>query len=168
MYSVTEISRQYQPAKVLLLFVSEALGGDDKHFYLGNTNLFRTIYLAFSEVFGDFKSVEDFLQFFKGTGCFLEHLTCTPIDKSSVKIRKNQRQGGIEQLAHKIRTYQPRLIMILMKSIEQEVKESIDLSGLSFIEEIAVTCYPAGTESNRLTCIRDTRVIISKLASILT
>jgi hypothetical protein len=161
MYSVTEISRQYQPAKVLLLFVSEAPGGGDKHFYLGNTNLFRTIYLAFSEVFGDFKSVEDFLQFFKGTGCFLEHLTCTPIDKSSVKIRKNQRQGGI-------RTYQPRLIMILMKSIEQEVKESIDLSGLSFIEEIAVTCYPAGTESNRLTCIRDTRVIISKLASILT
>ena len=111
---------------------------------------------------------QDFLQFFKGTGCFLEHLTCAPIDKSSVKIRKNQRQGGIEQLAHKIRTYQPRLIMILMKSIEQEVKESIDLSGSSFIEEIAVTCYPAGTESNRLTCIRDTRVIISKLASILT
>lgn len=45
MYSVTEISRQYQPAKVLLLFVSEAPGGDDKHFYLGKLICFEQFIL---------------------------------------------------------------------------------------------------------------------------
>ncbi|MGI4749794.1 MAG: hypothetical protein ACRYFB_04095 [Janthinobacterium lividum] len=148
------LAQKYKPEKVKILLIGEAPGRVDKNFYLGNINLYRTVYTAFKELYNDFASVEEFLQFFKSTGCFLDHLSLEHADRSDMPKRKINRQQGIVGLSERLMVYQPETIIILMKALEKQVQQAITLSGIQSIRQQATVSYPAGSDANRLACIR--------------
>jgi len=149
-----ELALQYKPEKVKILLIGEAPGRADRNFYLANTNLFRTVYAAFKELYGDFSSAEEFLQFFKAAGCFLDHLSSEHTERHDLPKRKLERQNGIVGLSERLKIHQPETAIILMKALEKQVQQAIDLSGIKSIRHQTTVSYPAGSDTNRLACIR--------------
>lgn len=147
--------RKYKPDEIKILFIAEAPGKPDKHFYLANTNLFRTIFIAFKEVFGDFNSAEEFLIFFRFLGCYLDHLSLQPINKENMAERKAKRKENIPSLSERLKIYCPDTLIILMKGIATEVQDALTSSCINTITTQLVTSYPAGSEVNRQACIRE-------------
>ncbi|ADB42882.1 MULTISPECIES: hypothetical protein [Spirosoma] len=153
--------QRYRPARINVLFVAEAPGTTEKHFYLGNTNLYRTVYAAFKDVFGPFASTEAFLYFFASLGCYLDHLSWQPIDTSSKRQRQHDRHLAIDSLSQRLRSYQPASLLLLMKAIEKPVQQAINQSGVTSIRHQRTTAYPAGSEVNRQVCLRDIKFAIT-------
>ncbi|MGI4805332.1 MAG: hypothetical protein ACRYFL_11205 [Janthinobacterium lividum] len=154
MEPATELAQQYKPEKVKILLIGEAPGRPDKNFYLGNNNLYRTVIVAFKELYGDFASRDEFLAFFKSTGCFLDHIGLEHTNRHDLEKRKANRQNGIISLSEKLKIYQPETVIILMKALEKQVQQAIDLSEIKSIKQQTTVSYPAGSDTNRLACIR--------------
>ncbi|RVU02522.1 hypothetical protein EOD41_00860 [Mucilaginibacter limnophilus] len=135
--------------KVIIMFIAEAPGSIDKHFYLKNTNLFRAMRTAFEQAFGKFSSADDFLDFFNKSGCVLDHLY--PLGK---EILTKPTGYAARQLADRMRSLQPDHVIILMKRIAPVIcKAAVDADFPS--SKILITAYPAGSERNRQLFIRD-------------
>lgn len=154
MEPATELALQYKPEKVKILFIGEAPGRADKNFYLGNNNLYRTVIVAFKELYGEFSSRDEFLAFFKSAGCFLDHIGLEHTERHDMAKRKANRQNGISSLSEKLKTYQPETVIIVMKALEKQVQQAIDLSGIQSIQNQATVSYPAGSNTNYLACVR--------------
>ncbi len=154
MEPATQLALNHKPEKVKILLIGEAPGKDDKNFYLANTNLYRTVYAAFKELYGDFSSAEEFLQFFKAAGCFLDHLSSEHTDRHDLPQRKQARQNGISSLSERLKIHQPETVIILMKALEKQIQQAIDFSGIKSIRHQTTVSYPAGSDANRLSCIR--------------
>lgn len=154
MSEIYNFEQTYKPYDINLLFVAEAPGKPGQHFYLANTNLFRTIRVSFEQTYGKFDSAEDFLNLFKSTGCYLDHLSQVMIDRTDKEKRKSAREEGIRSLSERLKLYQPKVIVILMKDIEKQVNRAIQLSGIHSVRILAVAPYPAGSETNRKNCIK--------------
>lgn len=154
MKTAAELALHYKPEKVKILLIGEAPGKTDKNFYLANTNLYRTVYAAFKELYGDFAAAEEFLQFFKSAGCFLDHLSLEHSERHDLPKRKLERQNGIAGLSERLIIHQPETVIILMKALEKQVQQAIDLSGIQSIRHQTTVSYPAGSDANRLACIR--------------
>ncbi len=148
------LANQYKPKKVKILLIGEAPGWVEKNFYRANTNLYRTILAAFKELYGDFSSAEEFLQFFKSAGCFLDHLSLVPVERHDILKRKLERQNGITGLNERLKIYQPETVIILMKALEKQVQQAIDLSEIQSIQNQTTVSYPAGSNTNYLACVR--------------
>lgn len=144
---------KYKPEKVKVLFVGEAPALGAKRFYFGNTNLFRTIKTAFAELYGDFKSNGEFFDLFKSLGCYIDHLSPEPVNKEDMPARKLARASGISPLCDRLKTYQPEIIIILMKDLQKEVNSAVELSGIKSIAKMEAVPYPAGSDTNRKNCI---------------
>ncbi len=153
MEPATALAISYKPEKVKILLIGEAPGRDDKNFYLGNTNLYRTVFAAFKQLYGNFNSSEEFLQFFKAAGCFLDHLSLEHSERHDLPKRKLERQKGIIGLSGRLTVHQPETVIILMKALEKQVQQAIDLSGIKSIRHQTTVSYPAGSDTNRLACI---------------
>ncbi len=154
METAIELALRYKPEKVKILLIGEAPGRADKNFYLANTNLYRTVYAAFRELYGDFSSAEEFLQFFKAAGCFLDHLSLEHTERHDLPKRKLERQNGISGLSGRLQIHQPETVIILMKALEKQVQQAIDLSGIKSIRQQTTVSYPAGSNTNYLACVR--------------
>lgn len=161
MEPATELALQYKPEKVKILFIGEAPGRADKNFYLGNNNLYRTVVMAFKELYGDFNSRVEFLAFFRAAGCYLDHLGLEHTERHDMEKRKANRQNGISSLSEKLKTGQPETVIILMKALEKQVQQAIDLSGIKTIQHQTTVSYPAGSDTNRLACIRGLVAILA-------
>lgn len=164
-----KIIERYKPELVKILFVGEAPGAvapgaaapgaaapvpaKNKHFYLANTNLYRTINTAFEQVFGKFNSAEEFLGFFQSMGFYLDHLSRTAIDKTDAAHRKAARQNAVFSLSERLKIYQPEVVIILMKDIQKQVAEAVEISGISSVRLITAVPYPAGSDTNKRNCI---------------
>lgn len=146
-------SSKHASEVIKILFISEAPSSDEKHFYKCNTVLFRTIRAAFEEQFGSFKTNDLFFDFFKGFGCYVDHLCSTPIDKSNRELRLLQRKQCVASLAKRLKTYQPKVMVIIMKEIEAEVKQAIQVANINSIHTIKIAPFPSMSEGNRLSCI---------------
>lgn len=144
---------KYKPENVKILFVGEAPAAGIKRFYLGNTNLFRTIKAAFSELYGDFKSTEEFFDLFKSLGCYMDHLSSEPVNKEDIPGRKLARAAGVFSLSERLKAYQPEIVIILMKELQKQVNMAVELSGIQSIKKIEAVPYPAGSDTNRKNCI---------------
>ncbi len=154
MEPATELALQYKPEKVKILFIGEAPGRADKNFYLGNNNLYRTVVVAFKELYGDFSGRDEFLAFFQAAGCFLDHIGTEHTERHDMQKRKVNRQNGIGSLSEKLKIYQPETVIILMKALEKQVQQAIDLSGIKSIKQQTTVSYPAGSNTNYLACVR--------------
>ncbi|UEG51869.1 hypothetical protein LLH06_12940 [Mucilaginibacter daejeonensis] len=135
--------------KVIIMFIAEAPGSTNNHFYLKNTNLFRAMRAAFEQAFGKFSSADEFLDFFNKSGCLLDHLY--PLGKET---SAKSMPYAVGQLADRIRLIQPKHVIILMKRIVPDVNKAAIDAGVS-PSEILTTAYPAGSERNRQVFIHD-------------
>ncbi len=144
---------KYKPEKVKILFVGEAPAAGERRFYLGNTNLFRTIKAAFSELYGDFNSTEEFFDLFKSLGCYMDHLSSEPVNKEDIPGRKLARAAGVSSLSERLKSCQPEIVIILMKELQKQVNMAVELSGIKSIKKIEAVPYPAGSDTNRKNCI---------------
>lgn len=162
-----KIIERYKPDLVKNIFVGEAPGAAapgelGKHFYLANTNLYRTIYTAFEQVYGKFNSAQEFLNFFKSMGFYLDHLSQSAIDKTDAVRRKAARQEAVFSLSERLKLYQPEIVIILMKDIQKEVIQAVEISEINSVRLLTAVPYPAGSDTNKKNCIA---AIVSVLKS---
>jgi hypothetical protein len=151
--STTEIRERYKPEQVKILLVAEAPGNESRHFYLANTNLYRTIYTAFTKVFGEFSSPEEFFELFKSLGFYLDHLSQLPIDIKNIVNRKAARELAVFSLSERLKIDQPAYVVIIMIDIQAFVNRAIKISGVQSVQKVDAVPYPAGSETNRKNCI---------------
>ncbi|MPR33573.1 uracil-DNA glycosylase family protein [Salmonirosea aquatica] len=148
------ILESYKPKNVRMLFIAEAPGFNSsgdliQHFYFANNNLFRTIFTAFELVYGSFDSAQAFLFFFKSLGCYLDHLSLVAINRSDKEERKAGRQKAVPSLAARLKSYKPEIIIVLMKDIQKQVVETLEISGIDTVRLLEAVPYPAGSDTNR-------------------
>ncbi|MDT3403848.1 hypothetical protein [Mucilaginibacter terrae] len=147
------LKQQYKPNKTEVLFIADGMPVNERYFYLKNSNIYRAVKTAYSQVFGEFKTDDEFLEFFKEMGCYFDSLTNEPIKHMPPAEQRKARQQGVESLAHRIAEMQPRLIIISLKVIEKFAREAINLSGVDMVEHIAVTPFPVKSMVNVNNCI---------------
>ena len=154
------ILQSHKPEKIKILFIAETPGFDSsgrltQHFYFANNNLFRTIFTAFELVYGSFDSAQAFLSFFKSIGCYLDHLSPGAINRSDKEERKAGRQRAVPSLAARLKSYEPEIIIVLMKDIHKQVVEALETSGVDTVRLLEAVPYPAGSDTNRKNCIAE-------------
>jgi hypothetical protein len=147
------LKQQYRPENVTLLFVADGVPIGPKYFYLKNSNLYKAIKAAFIQVFGEFNSDDEFLQFFKEMGCYIDNISDKPVKDLPPAQQRALRNEGVAPLAQRIAGMQPRLIIISLKVIEKQVREAILQSGVTSVEDVVVTPFPVKNITNVNNCI---------------
>ncbi|GHB56525.1 uracil-DNA glycosylase family protein [Persicitalea jodogahamensis] len=158
----------HKPENIKILFIAEAPGfnGSGKltqHFYFADNNLFRTIFTAFEVVYGSFDSAQDFLTFFKSIGCYLDHLSVAAINRSDKAERKIGRQKAVPSLVERLKSYKPEMVIVLMKEIQKQVVEAVEISGIDSVRLLEAVPYPAGSDTNRKNCIAEIASLLRNL-----
>ena len=151
--NIAEIMERYKPEQVKVLLVAEAPGNESRHFYLANTNLYRTIYTAFTNVFGAFSSPGEFFELFKSLGFYLDHLSQLPINIRDIASRKAERELAVFSLSERLKIYQPEYVVTIMLDIQTFVNQAVKISGIQSVPKVDAVPYPAGSETNRKNCI---------------
>jgi hypothetical protein len=107
-----------------------------------------------------FDGKEDFLEWFKEKGYFLDDLILEPVNKMEGGTRRRLRFESIPGLAKRISLYRPTNVVALMKAIEPMVKDAVDKAGLTNCRFYA-THFPGCGQQNLF--MLDIADIISKL-----
>jgi hypothetical protein len=157
------LKARYRPDNIKILFIADGLPVKDRYFYLKNSNMYKAVKEAFTRVFGDFKSDDEFLAFFKEMGAYFENLSRVPIKTLPPPEQRKARQEGVQPLAERLAEMQPRLIIISLKAIEKYAREAIKLADVNSVEHIAVTPFPVKSMTNVNNCING---IVSALQSV--
>ncbi|RYE20242.1 MAG: hypothetical protein EOP42_27765 [Sphingobacteriaceae bacterium] len=147
------LREKYKPETIKLLFVGESPSVGEKFFYAANSNLYRAIKAGFEDALKTKFSAAGFLDYFRNSGCFLDHLCLISAKGLDLKTKKSERIKGIQPLCIKLKIYQPKGIVILMKGIEPQVKQAIEAAGLTTINFVLTAPFPAHSEVNRLGCM---------------
>lgn len=161
--SFDELRQQYKPDKINVLFIADAPAAGNYFFYRKNSEMFKAVKAAFTQVFGEFKDKDEFLSFYKDFGCYLDNICLVPVKHLSAKEQQAERERGIKPLAERIAQMQPMLIIITMKAIEKYAMEAIALSGAEGIKKIASVPFPLGSMTNFNNCISG---IVSAIKSV--
>ena len=116
----------FRPDEIRVLFVGESVPESGKFFYKGDSQMYR----YFERIVGQklFGSSNNFLSNFKDSGCYLDDLVLTPVNKISGNKRKQESEQAIPGLAKRIRDYEPRIVVALLKCIEEFVRIAVDES----------------------------------------
>jgi len=122
------IRKQYQPTQIRVLLVgeSEPIGGD--FFYKAKGSFYTNIK---NTIWPFIKSSENFLDDFKNHGFYLDDLILRPVNHLAKNDRKVLAVEWAPDLAHRVKSYQPQLVVCLMKSIVNEVKSAVEQSGVN-------------------------------------
>ena len=157
------IRNNNKPNTVKVLYIGESPPNRGTFFYGANSNLFRCIRKAFAKVIGE--TVGDgfnFLKYFKDNNFYLDDLCLDPVNNKTDSEKIILRQQGIEPLSKRINVFSPQAIIILMKGIESEVRESIKRSDLA-VSHIFVTTFPSFNQANKDNCVNDNEFVLRKL-----
>lgn len=165
MNDIEKIRLNYKPFQINLLFIGESAPRNGTFFYLKDSNLFSAVKKGFEKTVGPLENNDIFLEYFKNFGCYLDDLCLTPVNGFSEFKRLEYRINGIEPLSQRISVYKPLAIIILMKGIEQEVKEAIRKSSCSDLKFIKTTSFPIG-EENIKHCINDVSKAVFEMLKI--
>jgi len=157
------LKAQYKPNQIKILFIADGIPVKDRYFYLKNSNMYKAVKEAFTRVFGDFNSDDEFLAFFKEMGAYFENLSTVPIKTLPPTEQRKARQEGVQPLAERLSKIQPRLIIISLKVIEKYAREAIKLADIKSVEHIAVTPFPVKSMTNVNNCING---IVNALQSV--
>lgn len=140
---VLKIRLSYKPHKVRVLFIGESPPASGEFFYFGgNNSLLKYIRQAFISVYGDkCGDGDEFLQFFKENGYYLDDLSEEPINRILEKERRQLRKANIGSLAKRLKEIHPESVIIFMKSIEKDVRKALKNVGIPQ-ENIRATKFP--------------------------
>jgi hypothetical protein len=149
-----QLRQQYQPETIKMLFITEAVQPGNVFFYRKNSNVFRAVKEAFSQVFGGFETDEDFLVFFKENGCYVDYLCPVLINGLPTEVRQKVRKDGIKPLSERLALFQPKVVVTVMKVLEKEVLEAIQLSGIASVQYTKAIAFPAHSKTNADKCVK--------------
>src|SRR3972149_2633508 len=137
-----ELRAKYRPAKVKVLFVSESPPSGDAFFYCANSNLYIYTQEAFDKVYeGRCGEGEQFLEFFKEQGCYLDDLCLDSINHLDEKMKKQMWRQGVAPLAERIRRMEPKPLrcIVVVKRIEWSVRSALQQAEASMIPLSSIT-----------------------------
>ncbi|APF17700.1 hypothetical protein Calab_2172 [Caldithrix abyssi DSM 13497] len=157
-----EIRNLHKPEKVNVLYIGESPPSGGTFFYLANSNLFFCIKSAFEESYSHEFSNLEFLDFFKNCKCYLDDLCLVPINNKTDFEREQLRKEGISQLSIRINDYNPKAIIVVMKSLEMYVKQAIKLAGVK-LQYFNTTSFPSFSAKNKKNCFFENVKIINEL-----
>jgi hypothetical protein len=124
MTTFEEIRASYRPDRITTLFVGESAPHGGTFFYNQDSGLFREIRKAFN-------GNGHFLEEFKRSGFYLDDLVLEPVNHLANKDRRAQCRSAVSSFAKRLKDYNPKAILILLKSIQPMVLEAIQATDLS-------------------------------------
>jgi len=124
MTTFEKIRVSYRPDRITTLFVGESAPHGGTFFYNQNSGLFREIRKAFN---GNGHFLEDF----KRNGFYLDDLVLEPVNHLADKDRRSLCRKAVSSFAKRLKDYNPKAIVILLKSIQPMALEAIQATGLS-------------------------------------
>ena len=161
--SINQIRQLYQPKKIQILFITEAVQPGNVFFYRKNSNVFRAVKEAFTIVFGSFKDHDDFLMFFKENGCYVDYLCLEQINGLAATVRQKMRSNGVKPLSERLALMQPKVIITVMKVLDREVSEAVKLSAITCVEYTKAIAFPAHSKTNADKCVKELVTILNEL-----
>jgi hypothetical protein len=118
------LRRKFLPNYVRTLFIGESPPASGRFFYCGDSGLYRAVRDVFRAADPSI-SDENFLQRFRGCGCYLVDACTTPVDKLEPKARRAACVAGEPLLSRRIRRLQPYTIISLVRSIRGNVDRAV-------------------------------------------
>jgi len=129
--STEELRRKYKPKRTRVLFIGESAPAGGTFFYRGDSNLARHTKEAFAVAFNrSFEDDNEFLDFFKSTGCYLDDLCLVPVNKEAPVERSRCWEKGIEPLSRRMRKAKPKAVVVVMKGIRRHVERAAIRAGI--------------------------------------
>ena len=131
-----DIRSEFLPEDVRVLFVGESPPANGTFFYKANSNLYDATKEAFRLAAPKLVRGSNFLDRFMALGCNLDDLCPKPVnhlklDNPGAKQKRLQaRVDGEEALAERMRSYEPRAIVIVMKGIAGNVRAAAEAAAL--------------------------------------
>lgn len=129
---ITDARARYRPDEVKLLLIGESRPAGGTFFYLGNSILFAATREAFLRARPDVDP-QKFLAAFKVSGCYLEDLCPRPVNQLANPERRAARVEAIPDLATRIEHLKPQVIIVVMQSIEDEVRAALFRAALDSV-----------------------------------
>jgi hypothetical protein len=126
METVEAIRKRFLPEHISTLFVGESAPHSGDFFYCGDTAMSAHMKRAVESAFG---KTDDFLKSFKAYGWYLDDLVLEPVNHLPKLERLAKCFDARESLADRIRSYQPKAIVSLLKSIEPFVNDAAKTAG---------------------------------------
>ncbi len=161
--ALNQIRQQYKPEIIQILFVEEAIQPGNIFFYRKNSNVFRAVKEAFSLVFGAFKDNEEFLVFFKESGCYVDYLCPEMINGLSPEVRQQVRTDCVQPLGERLAWIKPKVVITVMKVLEKEVLAAIKLAGITSVEYTKAIAFPAHSKTNADKCVQELVAVLNEL-----
>jgi len=129
--NLEELRREYRPAQIKLLFIGESPPAGGTFFYKGDSGLARYTRLAFQRAYGlPDLAMADFLNSFKGAGCYLDDLCLEPVNRMGASDRRAAWKRAVDPMAKRLREYSPGLIVPILRSIETSVRQAAKRAGI--------------------------------------
>ena len=161
--ALNQTRQQYRPETIQILFIEEAVQPGNMFFYRKNSNVFRAVKEAFTQVFGAFKDHEEFLTFFKENRCYVDYLCPDMINGLTIEFRKQVRTDSIKPLSERLILLQPKVVVTVMKVLEKEVLEAIRLSGITSVQYTKAIAFPAHSKTNADKCVSELVAVLEEL-----
>lgn len=128
MNKIEQLRQSFKPVNIRILLIGESAPESGQFFYY-RSRMTKHISKAFEQVFGIlFRDGSEFLKYFQAKGCYLDDLSPIPVNKMSKTERDKTLKDSIGELSKRICSYNPTVIVIVLKKIDKYVKEAIDLS----------------------------------------
>jgi hypothetical protein len=122
--------REFQPERVRVLLIGESAPASGRHFYLANSNLFRSVREAFARVYGaNIPDGDAFLSFFQQHGYWLIDLADEPVNRLDDQLRQTTVKRGVGRVSKTIRESEPAVLVAVKKSVERPTRAALALSG---------------------------------------
>jgi hypothetical protein len=122
------LRRRYRPEHIRLLFIGESPPASGRFFYRRDSGLYRAIRDTFRMI--DPSITDDtFLKVFQSSGCYLIDVCANPVDDLDVHSRRAACVAGEAALMRKIRMLEPGAIVVLVKSIQDNVRRAAFATG---------------------------------------
>jgi hypothetical protein len=130
-------------------------------FYKAISHLFRYTKEGFGNILrAESHTALGFLCYFKQQGCYLVDLCDEPVNHLNLQKRQGSREKAVTFLSSKIRSYSPEVIIVVMKAIEDHVKNAISMACLRDVEYYSLP-FPA--QGNQQRYVNELIKIISDL-----
>jgi hypothetical protein len=145
------LRRRYRPTRIHVLFVGESPPASGRYFYAGDSGLFHAVREAFQNVVPRTRSAGRFLTSFRDLGCALVDLCERPVDRLPPARRRARCRASEARLAREIAEARPRAIVVVVRSIEGNVRRAMD--RVSWQGESLALPYPGRWIRHRVTFV---------------
>lgn len=126
-----QLRNSYRPEHIQVLFIGESPPAGGTFFYHGNSRLFHETRQAFASLGYETSTPQEFLRNFQQSGLYLDDLCHSPVDNLTLPERRRRWEKERPHLAERLQTLNPESIVVVMKKIVPQVKQSAIEADLS-------------------------------------